>query len=204
MRLTDGEFRGMNTGLRRFFQRWLEFPVFRWLGLKGKNQDILEVGCGSGYGAALLMRLEPKSYLGVDLMPEMIALANQRNLPNARFLVMDAADMSSVPSVTKDVVVIFGILHHIPAWRQVIQECHRVLRAEGMLFLEEPTARTIRIWDAMFRWNHPKDALFSRTELENTLKGVGFSLCGRRGLLGFWSFGFRGPVRNLVSASRNR
>jgi SAM-dependent methyltransferase len=87
--------------------------------------------------------------------------------------------------------VIFGILHHIPAWHHVIQECYRVLRPGGMLFLEEPMAATIRLWDAIFRWNHPKDALFSRTELENTLKGVGFALCGRRGLLGFWGFGFR-------------
>ncbi|MGW8257064.1 MAG: class I SAM-dependent methyltransferase, partial [Thermoguttaceae bacterium] len=181
MRLTDGEFRGMNSALRRLFQRWLEFPVFRWLGLKGKGLDILEVGCGSGYGATLLMRLDPKSYLGVDLMPEMIALANKRNLPNAQFLIMDAADMSSIPTASKDTVVIFGILHHMPAWRQVIEECHRVLRPEGMLFLEEPMAFTIRVWDAIFHWQHPKDALFNRSELEKTVKGVGFSLNGRRG-----------------------
>lgn len=195
MRLSDGEFRGMNTGLRRVFQQWLELPVFRWLGLKGRDQDILEVGCGSGYGAALLMRLKPKSYLGIDLMPEMIALANRRDLPNARFLVMDAADMSAVAAASKDTVVVFGILHHIPAWRDVIRECYRVLRPGGMLFLEEPTARVLRAWDAVFRWDHPKEALFSRTELEDALKSAGFSLCGRRGLLGFWSFGFRkGPA----------
>ena len=50
MRLTDREFRGMNNAVRRFFQRRLEFPVFRWLGLTAQDQDVLEIGCGSGYG----------------------------------------------------------------------------------------------------------------------------------------------------------
>lgn len=74
MRLTDSEFRGMNTDIRRFFQRRLEYLVFQWLGLKGADQDILEIGRGSGYGAVLLMQLEPKSYVGIDLMTEMIEL----------------------------------------------------------------------------------------------------------------------------------
>jgi len=190
MRLTDSEFRGMNNAVRRFFQRRVEYPVFRWLGLKQTKQDILEVGCGSGYGAVLLMRIEPNSYVGIDLMPEMIELANRRNLPIAEFLVMDATDLSHFNDAGKDVVVVFGILHHIPNWRDVICECHRVLRPGRKLFLEEPTARVLRIWDAVFPWNHPKEALFSRKELEKQVKSVGFSLTGRRGLLGFWSFCF--------------
>jgi ubiquinone/menaquinone biosynthesis C-methylase UbiE len=188
MRLTNSEFWGMNTGIRRFFQRRLEFPVFRWLGLSGQDQDILEIGCGSGYGAVLLSQLRPKSYVGIDLMPEMIELAKQRSLPNAEFLVMDAANLSDFPDASKDLVVIFGILHHIPAWREVLDECHRVLRPGGKTFLEEPAARAVRIWDFFFRWNHPPEALFSRTELENQLEWAGFSLARRIGIPGFWSY----------------
>lgn len=191
MRLTNSEFRGMNNAVRRFFQRRLEYPVFRRLGLKETRQDILEIGCGSGYGAVLLMRLEPKSYIGIDLMPEMIELANKRNLTNTEFLVMDASDLSRFDDASRDVVVVFGILHHIPKWRAVIRECHRVLRPGGKLFIEEPTAAAIRIWDTFFRWDHPKDALFSRNELQDVAVSVGFSLMGRCGLVGFWSFGFR-------------
>ena len=59
-----------------------------------------------------------------------------------------------------------------------------------MLFVEEPTRRVIRVWDAALRWEHPKEALFSRRELEDYLMGLGFFLRGRRGLWGFWSFCF--------------
>jgi ubiquinone/menaquinone biosynthesis C-methylase UbiE len=188
MRLTESEFRGMNTGIRRFFQRRMELPVFRWLGLSGRDQDILEIGCGSGYGAVLLSQLQPRSYVGIDLMPEMIELAKQRSLPNATFLVMDASDLSHFPDDSHDLVVIFGILHHIPAWRKVLDECQRVLRPDGRMFLEEPTAWAVRIWDFFFRWNHPREALFGRAELEDQLRLSGFSLAGRIGVPGFWSY----------------
>jgi ubiquinone/menaquinone biosynthesis C-methylase UbiE len=82
--------------------------------LTGQEGDILEIGCGSGYGAVLLSELRPKSYVGIDLMPEQIALAHQRRLPNAEFMVQDAAQLPFADE-SKDVVVIFGVLHHIPA-----------------------------------------------------------------------------------------
>ena len=146
MRLCDAELKAVNGRIRRFLQRRIEFPVFRWLGLNGQGFDILEVGCGSGYGAVLLSRLKPKSYLGIDLMPEMIDLALKRkDVTRADFRLLDATDMRQIPDASKDVVVIFDILHHIPRWREVLSECGRVLRPGGSLFLEEPSAFAIRL-----------------------------------------------------------
>ncbi len=186
MQLIDAEFRAMNSPMRRFLHRYVEFPLIRLLGLKGQDQTILEVGCGTGYGAVLLSRLQPRSYVGIDLMPEMIALAaKQPGLENAQFMVMDAADMSLFSDQSKDVVVIFDILHHIPEWRQVVRECHRVLKVGGRMFLEEPSATAVRLWDAIFHWDHPKDALFSRSELETHLREVGFTIRRRLPALPF-------------------
>ena len=165
----------MNHPVRRFFQRHIEFRLFRRLGLRQENQDLLEIGCGSGYGAVLLAALHPRSYVGIDVMPEQIELAEKQSpLPNTEFLVMDASAMAAFPEAGKDVIVSFGMLHHIPKWRQVIQECYRVLRAGGKLFLEEPAARAVRLWDSIFHWNHPKEASFSFQELENHFQAVGF------------------------------
>jgi ubiquinone/menaquinone biosynthesis C-methylase UbiE len=175
--LCDAELRAVNGPLRRFFQRRIEFPVFCWLGLKGQGLDILEVGCGSGYGAFLLSRLKPKSYVGIDLMPEMIDLARKRNdVPHAEFRLMDAADMDQIPDASKDVVVIFDILHHIPRWREVLSECGRVLRPCGTIFLEEPNGSAIRLWDLFFHWGHPNDAAFTWRDLEARLNDVGFTV----------------------------
>lgn len=50
------------------------------------NAKVLEVGCGSG---ALLSRIKPKSATGIDISPDMVAIARKK-LPSYRFFVMDA------------------------------------------------------------------------------------------------------------------
>jgi hypothetical protein len=53
------------------------------------------------------------------------------------------------------------------------------------MFLEEPNATAIRLWDAIFHWDHPRDALFSRRELEGHLREVGFTIRSRLPILPF-------------------
>lgn len=77
----------------------------------------------------------------MDLMPEQIALAQNRRLANAESLIRDAADLSCFVDESKDVVMIFGILHHVPVWREVIHEIRRLLKPGGKLFVEEPEGR---------------------------------------------------------------
>jgi len=92
---------------------------------------------------------------------------------------MDAAAMRGISEGSKDSVVIFGMLHHVPKWREVIRECHRVLRPAGRLFLEEPDGRAVRLWDSVFQWGHPAEALFTLRGLEDCLRSVGLKVVGR-------------------------
>ena len=187
MRLSAIEFKAMNNPLRRFIQKHLEFRNFRWLGLTDKNKKMLEIGCGSGYGAVLLSTLEPKSYIGIDLMPEQIALTGQRPSSGYEFKVMDASDMREIHSKSKDIIVIFGILHHIPRWREVVQECRRVLASGGKLFVEEPNGSIVKYFDRLFHWGHP-DSDFSLLEFERELVSNGFNIVRKRRILGFGTY----------------
>ena len=154
MKLSNVEFRAMQSLPRKLGQRFFEMPMFKRMGLDLKNKDVLEIGCGSGYGAHLLSTLNPKSYIGLDVMEEQVQLA-QKNYPQFEFLIQDAEDLSRFPASSKDVVIIFGVLHHIPNWRKAIDEVVRVLKPSGSLFLEEPRGVDIKIFDAFFRWGHP-------------------------------------------------
>ncbi|MCJ7773665.1 MAG: class I SAM-dependent methyltransferase [Desulfobacterales bacterium] len=187
MKLSDIEFKAMNNPVRRFFQKHIEFRNFRWLGLTEMNKHILEIGCGSGYGAVLLSALEPTSYIGIDLMPEQIALTGQWHLPGYEFKTMDAADMKEILSMSKDIIVIFGILHHIPQWREAIKECRRVLTNGGRLFIEEPDGSVIRYFDKLFHWGHAVSD-FSLIGFEKELAGSGFTIIRKRRLLGFGTY----------------
>jgi ubiquinone/menaquinone biosynthesis C-methylase UbiE len=191
MELSRSEFRAMNNPLRRFVQKHFEFRILRAMKLSEEGQDILEIGCGSGYGAVLLSSLRPRSYVGIDLMREQVELAQRRDLPGASFAVMDATDLGAFESESKDVVVIFGILHHIPTWRCALKETYRVLRAGGTLYVEEPDGSLVRIFDQLFRFRHPDPALFGLDMLEQELIGIGFSLSHRWRLAGFGFYGAR-------------
>jgi ubiquinone/menaquinone biosynthesis C-methylase UbiE len=172
MKLTDVEFRAMQSLPRRLGQRYFELPLFRKLGLELNHRDVLEIGCGNGFGAYLLHQLKPKSYVGVDLMEEQIEIARKKYL-QFQFIVQDATNLSQFEDASKDAIIIFGVLHHIPEWRKVIDEIGRVLRPAGSLFLEEPRGLDLRLFDFIFRWGHP-DSDFGLRPLEEKLQSAGF------------------------------
>lgn len=187
-RLSDREFKAMNTAGRRLLQRWWEFPILKRLGVPITGQDVLEIGCGSGYGARLLSTLKPRSYIGFDLMPEQIALAC-RNTPECTFIVQDATNLKEIPEICKDVVVDFGILHHIPEWKTALKEIARVLRPGGTVYVEEPDGGVIDWFDRQFKWGHP--VTFRLTELENHLHESNFKLLRKTHWFGFGFYRFQ-------------
>ncbi len=172
MKLSDSEFRAMNALWRRWGHQYFEMPLFQRLGLDVKDKDVLEIGCGNGYGGYLLNQIQPKSYIGLDVMEEQVEIA-RRKYPQYQYLIQDGTDLSQFANNSKDVVIIFGVLHHIPEWRKTIDEIARVLKPNGSLFLEEPRGVDLKLFDFLFRWGHP-DSDFGLNALEEHLKSHGF------------------------------
>jgi len=184
-RLSDREFQAMNSVPRRLLQRLYEFPRLRHMGVTFRGKDVLEIGCGSGYAAWLIARDAPRSYLGVDVMPEQLKLARLRPIPQAEFRLEDATALTSVASSSTDLVVIFGILHHIPEWRRALAECWRVLRPNGEVYLEEPDGSVLAWFEATFHWGHPDQGWFLLRELQAELERQGFQILAQARAFGF-------------------
>jgi len=77
MKLSDVEFRAMNTWWRKWGHKHFEPPLFQQFDLDVKDKDVLEIGCGNGHGGYLLNQLKPKSYVGLDVMEEQINIARK-------------------------------------------------------------------------------------------------------------------------------
>jgi ubiquinone/menaquinone biosynthesis C-methylase UbiE len=188
MELSEREFNAMSSSPRQWLLRYCEVPIYHRMGLSVNNKDVLEIGCGNGYGASLLLKEKPQSYLGIDLMPAQIRLAELRRLKSAEFRQADATDLSFLPDRSKDLIIIFGVLHHIPNYPKTVAECARILRPGGELYNEEPDGRFLIPFERLFHWGHPQAILLLR-DLEETYLNNGFKFRHKFHLFGFGFYG---------------
>jgi SAM-dependent methyltransferase len=103
----------------------------RWRG-----KSVLEIGCGLGTDAVNFARAGAQ-YTGVDLSPVSLELARKRfgvyGL-DGTFICSNGEELrQSVPAGTFDLVYSFGVIHHTPRPRAVIESARRVIRDDGEL-----------------------------------------------------------------------
>jgi ubiquinone/menaquinone biosynthesis C-methylase UbiE len=120
-------------------------------GARPGNQ-VLDVGCGTGYFTRLLAEAVAPggTALGIDPSPEVIARARRStHLPNCAFSegIAEALDMEDQ---SYDVVVSSLMIHHLPESLRprAIREMYRVLRPGGRVLLADfqpPTTKTGRL-----------------------------------------------------------
>jgi SAM-dependent methyltransferase len=81
------------------------------------------------------------------------------------------------PDESFDLVVDFGIIHHIPNWRDALAEVHRTLKVEGEFLFEELSVETWKkgIGKPLRRvLKHPYDRMFTTNEFITELEKLGF------------------------------
>lgn len=107
-----------------------EFAQFdRWAGKR-----VLEVGCGIGTDAINFARAGA-DYTGIELSEASLELAKQRfNVfgLNGRFLNCDAERLAQLIEPDHfDLVYSFGVIHHTPDQRSVIENIRQVVKPDG-------------------------------------------------------------------------
>jgi ubiquinone/menaquinone biosynthesis C-methylase UbiE len=191
----------MNNPVRGFVQRHYEAPRLRRLS-RHVASSVLEIGCGQGTGARIIYDLfEPQDYVGVDLDPRMIQRARRRSgeLPNATFTEGDVSSLAFADA-SFDCVIDFGILHHIPNWRDALGEVHRVLKTGGEFLFEDLSVET---WERGIgipfkrMTQHPYEQMFRKQEFIDELVALGFDVATHEASpLSFYYFWGRAEKRH--------
>jgi len=175
MRLNSFEFMLMNNSLRAASQRWIETPLL--IGRHGvlEGQRVLEIGCGRGVGARILLDLGAAEVVGIDIDPRMISLAQARLARHAGRAVafVGEAEAIEAPQGSFDAVVDYGILHHIPNWPQALKEITRVLRPGGIFYFEDLLKGFVSAWPIRALLTHPQATQFYGRELRAGLEAAG-------------------------------
>lgn len=171
------EFLLMNNPLRAAVQRHVEARRFLRMGGPLPGGRALEIGCGRGVGAEVILDvLGAAAVDAFDLDPRMVGLA-QRRLSSrgqkVRLWVGDAAAIDA-PNAAYEAVFDFGIIHHVPNWRDVLVEVHRVLKPGGVLFAEEPVGGVLNHPVVHRLFAHPVEDRFEAADFRNALRAAGF------------------------------
>lgn len=136
------------------------------------GRTTLDVGCGEGYGSALLAGRAAR-IVALDYDRGAIAHAAAA-YPSVSFVRANLAALPA-PSAAFDVVVTMQVIEHVWDHAQFLRECLRVLRPGGTLLVTTPNRLTFSPGlDAPVNPFHSKE--FTADELTELLRGCGFAI----------------------------
>ena len=196
------ELRIMNSRGRELLLRYWDFPIFdsllRSRSVTLETASVLDVGCGSGYTTLLISeRFNPRRLDAFDVVPSQVELARSRGL-DANIFVADITN-PKLPERSYDAIFVCGVLHHCPEWRTALARIGNLLRDGGVLLLEEPGSRHIKL-ETLLMGRPPADGAWTGLEpFRAEVASVGLSIVDERPLY----FGLFGSFL-CVKISRSR
>ncbi len=111
----------------------------------------VDIGCGTGFVSMLIAERLSKndSLLCTDISQEMLTVCSRKLLathPHIRLSMYKVTNESlAIPSSSTDVITMNSVLHHIPDAEALLDECLRILKPGGLLFIgHEPNSRFFR------------------------------------------------------------
>ena len=164
-----------NNPFRAALQRGEIHLLKRKIQLK-KGAKILEVGCGRGAGARLILKsFQPSLLCALDLDILMVQKARAYlSADEGKRVSLHVADVFRLPfkDDVLDAVFGFGVLHHVPDWRGAAAEIARVLKIGGIYFIEEFYPSAYQNFITKHLLVHPDEDRFFSHDLRNALEAI--------------------------------
>jgi SAM-dependent methyltransferase len=156
--------------------------VYQRLAPRCAGREVLEAGCGEGYGADLIAGVA-RRVVAVDYDEYAVAHVRRR-YPRVEAMQANLAALP-LPDASVDVVVNFQVIEHLWDQAQFVAECARVLRPAGLLMVSTPNRVTFSPGrDTPINPFHTRE--LNAVELTQLLLDAGFSQVSVSGL-------FHGP-----------
>lgn len=140
------------------------------------GKSVLDIACGLGYSAPIFIEAGCSEYVGVDISPKQVDVANRKyGSDKAKYLVGNICTFS--PERKFDLIVCFETIEHVSEYQEALGNLHRMLSDTGVLLISTPNrpvtsprARTIH--DKPDNEFHTQE--FTPFELRKALRSAGF------------------------------
>ncbi|GHB38204.1 hypothetical protein GCM10007094_29450 [Pseudovibrio japonicus] len=148
------------------------------------EQEVLELGCGSGM-TAMLLSSHVKHVTASDISGKMIELGREKaqadGIENVSFVHAPAGSLA-FEGHTYDVVMAFNVIHLIKGSATALNQVHRVLKPGGLFISKTPC-----VGDSAFYWRWlinvmrvvgyaPYVTYFKQVELGRQIENSGFKI----------------------------
>jgi ubiquinone/menaquinone biosynthesis C-methylase UbiE len=191
VRLNRVETMLMNNPVRAAIQRHFEARRLLAMGGPLSGGSALEVGCGRGVGVELILDLFGASRVDAfDLDPRMVQRARRRLARRGDRVRLWTGDVTQIdaPADAYDAVFDFGIIHHVPRWRDALREIGRVLKPGGSLYLEEVLQPVLAHAVTRRLLKHPEEDRFDAAAFRAGLVEAGLAVRAARGMGGAFAW----------------
>lgn len=146
----------------------------------GPGKKILEIGCGNGIGSRLIHEIiQPGEFIATEFDERLVGIARVKTEGlNIRVEAGDAAALQ-FENEEFDAVIGLSVIHHIPNWRDCVDELHRVIKSGGLLIIKELSIDTFETpFGRMARRfvEHPYESMFRECEFLAYAKQQGFDV----------------------------
>ena len=119
---------------------------YRAASSRSLGNPVLDVACGTGYGATILAETFNRSIVGVDLSRDALSTARTR-YPHSRVnYVRSRAELLPFESGAFGSVVCFETLEHVAEPRALLREVARVLDDRGTFIVSTPNRKVASPW----------------------------------------------------------
>ena len=116
-----------------------------------RGRDVVDLGCGTGRWLETVALQKPRSLVGVDLSPEMLAVA-RRKVPSAQLVHADISD-ERLGERSFDIVLGSFLLGYVDDLQRLGRKVQQMVRARGLVVFSDIHPETARLlgWKRSFR-----------------------------------------------------